>query len=1422
MIAVPSYFEEVRCRASGRWDQLEQDPELAGPWHQLFKQVQSPRHVVSELLQNADDVGATKASVAIEGGDFVFKHNGEDFTEEHFASLCRFGYSNKRALHTIGFRGVGFKSTFSIGDKVCLKTPTLSVYFLRERFTEPIWQACNGIPGTSTEIRVTIRDHHRLRELEKNLEDWTKSPASLLFFRSIRCLSIQGQEVRWHVHSTGPVANSHWMVLANDPHRKYLFIQSNPESFPDKALEEIRQERMVTVEEETAFPPCKIEIVLAFEGRLFVILPTGVKTDLPFACNAPFIQDPARVKIKDPETSPTNCWLLERVGRLSAAAMLEWLSQAEWDVKLRCEAYALLPDLVEENHSIEGSCARIVVKACENALKDKAYLVTETGVLERKKRCIAVPEVLLDTWSSDQVRHFFCEDGLPILCRQISPGHRRKLSNWGCFNEIGKDFILDTLTSKHLPKPDTWAQLLNLWTYVADEVAGYHHYRKNKNVRILPVQGKDVLYSAVEVVRLGEKKLLNSQEDWEFIDNYLLVLNQNWTRYLSEQRRKAEQEKNYGLERSVKAAYKILGAIDLDETSDTNRVIQKVADQFFKEDKCDIEDCIRLAQLAATLGASVSDDFQFVTRDGYRRPVSESIVYDDQGDLDVFVPSPWYKEHALHEDYRVLLSCSEEDWQQWVASGRSGILSFVPLVHTQQHVWNRARVREFLCERGFSGIPNFPYQRDDFTIEDWDFEEEHWRFWHQSAENDATFWGRVFARILAQPKEYWAKSVSAKVWHNAIKYKQLVAREDLLPLWVVKFSAVPCLQDTRGRYRQPAELLCRTPDTEALLDIEPFVRAELDTEANRQLLLMLGVRDTPTGPDRLLEHLQALSTVENPPVYEVEKWCNRLDQILARCSTDEFQRIKDTFSRQKLILTTESQWTCVPEVFLNADEEDAPGAAIVHPAIRHLSIWHKLGVAERPTAELSLKWLAGIESGKKLTKDELRRVRALLPRYAERIWLECKHWLNLDGEWAPVEQLAYKLTMQTLVPWRNLFRPIKQKTADLQKLSSETCGQYPFAEVPTLASSIEDRFENEIVDLKQMLSKPWIGALGDGLARIVLDDDIEARQIRALGLRLAATRWCVVATLKTTPYIEGTPAGTPRRVDVLWKDTILYVKSESVGKMARAIAQELGRTFGRPDIADAIKLCFERDESFVNDYLQENFALLPIHEAGAEKAPEESRHDTDGLSDEPEGSSTTASEPGIENGAGQDTDHTTPGSEDTGGRDNDLHAGQEELQPDEEDTSDDVLEPPRRRSKPAKPKLIERFAKAQGYFKDSGEGRFYHADGGWIERVSGNSFPWERYSASGDLIQCYWAKEHCIEREPLQLDAEVWELCVKHPDKYTLILTDLEGNPVEYSGKRICKLRDKGQLILFSASYRIVYDQDAQPAQEHASIKGGR
>ena len=206
-------------------------------------------------------------------------------TSSNLLRYAGFAFSNKRTLHTIGFRGVGFKSTFSLGDEVRLITPTLSVAFHKQRFTEPRWTESNGATAGQTEVRVTIPNERIQQELEKNLQEWLESPASLLFFHNIRCLQIQEMEIRWESQGLGPVEDSEWMSLSTAPDNRFLIIRSSEEEFPEDALQEIRNERMAS-DDENPFPPCRVEIVLGMEGRLFVVLPTGVKTELPFACNA--------------------------------------------------------------------------------------------------------------------------------------------------------------------------------------------------------------------------------------------------------------------------------------------------------------------------------------------------------------------------------------------------------------------------------------------------------------------------------------------------------------------------------------------------------------------------------------------------------------------------------------------------------------------------------------------------------------------------------------------------------------------------------------------------------------------------------------------------------------------------------------------------------------------------------------------------------------------------------------------------------------------------------------------------------------------------------------------------------------------------------------------------------------------------------
>ena len=129
----------------------------------------------------------------------------------------------------------------------------------------------------------------------------------------------------------------------------------------------------------------------------------------------------------------------------------------------------------------------------------------------------------------------------------------------------------------------------------------------------------------------------------------------------------------------------------------------------------------------------------------------------------------------------------------------------------------------------------------------------------------------------------------------------------------------------------------------------------------------------------------------------------------------------------------------------------------------------------------------------------------------------------------------------------------------------------------------------------------------------------------------------------------------------------------------------------------------------------------------------------------------------------------------------------------------------------AKPPIMERFARAHGFRKD-GEDRFFHPDGSWITKPTGTRF-WERRTANGQLFRNYWPKDHCLEHEPLQIDADVWGLIDKFPDTYALILCDERNDAVEISGDRLHAMRDGGELKLYPATYRLVYDDDDKPGE---------
>ncbi len=1386
----PAFFQGVRDNAARRWDQLDADPELAAPWHQLFRQVQSPRHVLSELLQNADDAGATAAVVRVENSQFIFTHNGEDFAADHFSSICRFGYSNKRSLHTIGFRGIGFKSAFSLGDEVKLRTPTLSVIFHSRRFTEPVWD--DMVTGTVelTTISVSLRDALIETEISKTLRDWQASPLSLLFFKNIRKLTVGDEELRWESLGPGPAPGSEWMALNGRVEEPHLLARSTLEAFPKDALEEIARERMLTQNEAVEYPQACVDVVLGAKG-LYVVLNAGVDANLPFACNAPFIQDPARLKIKDPETSPTNRWLLARAGQFAATLMLQWIGNTASSLKDRSCAYEIMPNVNRDDRSLQGICATTVELAFADAIADQCVLLTDLGETKPAGKCVIVPEQLLEIWSQEQLSAMLDPSSRPAFSRHVAGRDRQKLIDWKKVEEITRSHVTTILRSKHLPKPDSWNKLLKLWNFIYPETTGYRPGGFVEGIRILPVQGKEVLYSASEIVRLGEKRLLASDADWDFLAGRLLVLNPNWPRYLSEQRRLLESRSAQIELVEVDRALSMLRSVGMDDASDVNKLIARFCAEFAAEKSHTLAECVQLSQIAAKLNVSVSGALRFVTRDVTLRGAETSIVYDKDGNVERLVPATWASSHILHEGYSGQFeSCTSEEWDRWVSSGRAGLLTLMPIRSFSRRLWSRSAVEAELRSRGGHGSPTYFYKADNYTLEDWDFEEDLWSHWSSLAEQDDKIWTRIADAILTQAERYWSQAKAARMLQSSGRGNATsITDEVITPKWVLRLREKPCLRDTRGFLRRPSELLRCTPETLALLDVEAFIEPRFDHESARPLLDLLGVGSTPTGPDRLLDRLRALAQSEAPPLAVLEKLYRSLDRLIDSCSTDDLIRLKSAFREERIVFTDSGNWANAPGVFIVSDLNELPDTEVVRSSVRDLSMWHKLGVPDRPTPELAIAWLMQLPSESRLSVGDGKRVRELLPLYPTRIWNECRRWLNLSGEMVPIEKLGYSLSRQSGTPSAHLHEWVKQQTADFLRLSSETSESAPFSSLLALGSQIEERFQQSPLLTQDSKECPWLNQLGKDLRRIApRDGETDTELIRMRASDLARTVLQIVPKLELTPYLKGVPAGTPRSSEVCWANGVLYVQDRPMAKLAKTVARELGRTFGRNEIEEAIKFCFDRPPEFVAQYMEENFRLSPrevedTHSSLISTSETVNADPIPVVSDHERGSASVFAPEEL--GEHRQSGNSLPDSK----HDLDLEAPVPVQR---------IVYPPR----PPKPSIMERFALSEGFQKDSAD-RFYHTDGGWLSKPSGERF-WEWRTVQGEVLRYLYAREVCLEREPLDIDAEDWRMIEAHPETHSMILADTDGDPIEVSGSSICELKEHGVLKLYQTHFRLV------------------
>jgi hypothetical protein len=1391
----PAFFNEIQANAYQKWEKIEADPELKGVYRLLFTQVQSPHHVLSELLQNADDAGAQSASARIENGIFIFEHDGEDFREEHFASLCRFGFSNKRTLHTIGFRGIGFKSTFSLGPDVEVITPTIAVRFNEARFTKPIW--ISDAPDSSlTTIRVKIEDAPRHADLEKNLEEWSKNPASLLFFQNLKKLTISGRTLECHPEGEGPIPHSKRVTLIGKESQDVIVLRSEEEAFPDEAIKEIRQERG-TYDENFTLPPCRVEAVIGLNGnqRLFVILPTDAQISLPFSCNAPFMQDPARRGIKDPSISPTNRWLLGRVGRMIAQAMITWLGDTDLEVSDRALAYDLLPRGTQKQELPDQSPSQIVIENFSATVGKSNILLTSQGTLDSTDNCISPLLFLYSVWSPDQLFRVFGSSKKTILAPEVTQSSRDRLTSWGWLKATGnQDLILKLLVSTDIPKPDDWQSLWRLWEFLLTKMQN-QLYGKWSKLAIVPVDGESILFRGDQSVRQSSDKPVISDEDWHIIRDHLHVVDNDWILFISGSFVEGMEPVSGGSKTGI--AYQVLEKIGLDKATGIDVIVNRAFNFIRTKGVIQKEFLIRFTHIIAALDTKVPGDFVYITRDKKSRKVQESLALDKTGDLELVLPPAYADSHLLDVDYSSgFSSCTQRQWFDWTASARSGLQQFVGLHRNEKYYHRKSDLRQYLyIHDGFE--PEYRYRGEHFTISEYDFDNTVLTYVQNLSLTDTTIWTKIVRLIAADTNSSWKSMIRADIIQRATNGNEtLLVCTPLKSNWIIRLRNYPCLEDSNGISHVPSELLMRSAETELLMGMELFVHPDLDTESTRELIRALGVRTTPASLDTIIQRLKIFSKNEKPPIYELEKIYGSIDRLIPKCSTEEINRVRDIFASESLIYSDQGTWCNSKDIFQNPDPLDNPGVSLVLPQLRNLQMWTRIGVAEKPTFELILESLKRLSSGQQLDQQTFIRVRSLIARAPIRVWNEYGHWISLDRSWVPVADLMYCYTMQSMFKYGELFQKIKHQTADLQGLGVDTISRPPFSDLKNLKLSISYKISERPDNLALPVVKTWTFVLGKKLRHILIDEPLFQETIRNAAERLEMTEWQVFDDLKVIPFIDGTPAGDAQSPLVSWIGTTFYVRDVRPVKIIPSICEEIAPPFNSDEIREAIKICIERDESFINDYLNSTFTFDEIRVPSQQREGESSCTilPATPISEELFGDK-------VEAGEGMMPDFNS-GTEDTGltglATDADDAAS---LNPDGEEKQPESPETRPRTSHP-EPSLMDVYIKRFNYVWNEKEKQYQHNDGSWLQKGD-DGFTWHMFSPDGELIHRFWVSRHCLDTNGFEIDASVYEQVKRNPGTCDLLLMDPNGQPMLFTGEELLTQKNNEEVILDPANYRI-------------------
>jgi hypothetical protein len=449
---VPADYDQIRAENVARYGWDTAVLELLG---QLYSE---RTHFIFELIQNAEDAGATDLTFTLLADRLEVRHDGRDFTVEDVRAICGVGQGTKADdLTQIGEFGIGFKAVYAYTDSPQIYSGAES--FRIDKYVRPYFVDPPGGPAAGTVFvfpfdRPQVPAAVAVREISAALGNL--GVETLLFLRNIRrvrCCGLVTEDVvlertsAARARSGRHVSLSSGRPLGRGDEEWYVW---------ERRLDALgRPDQRVEIAFMVRAGIGSRRLIGRETSPLVVFFPTQKETFLGFVMQGPYRTTPARDNV--PEHDEWNQALVRETASLLAAVLAELRDEG----LLTVEVLQALP--LDAARFGPGTMFRALFESARTALRHAEVIPAADGgyrsarqlklAHEAGLRDLLTPELLADLLGEQGPISFaadsISEIGTPVLWRY--------LREQAGLDEVTPEAVVTRLTAEFLSaRPDQW------------------------------------------------------------------------------------------------------------------------------------------------------------------------------------------------------------------------------------------------------------------------------------------------------------------------------------------------------------------------------------------------------------------------------------------------------------------------------------------------------------------------------------------------------------------------------------------------------------------------------------------------------------------------------------------------------------------------------------------------------------------------------------------------------------------------------------------------------------------------------------------------------------------------------------------------------------------------------------------------------